>query len=208
MVPQKLLEKHYLEYSTRSNDRIKDRERAKKSIVRQVLSKMNFKIRNENIKIVVLGASDERYISVHRRIFEEILRCSIDIVTLDIDTKHLGGESKTVISHDVTKPFPNVFYDIVFSHELMKFLSPNERLAVIRNSYEAIGDGGIAMHVLHEPSIKGTSELRPWQNRVDPNDLIKKLKDIGIFATKLEFDSDTDIDWARKTTVIVLSKIE
>ena len=59
---------------------------------------------------------------------------------------------------------------------------------------------------MHSPSIDGTSELRAWQFRVDPDKLISKLSQIGIQAEKIIFQSESDVEWLRKTTVIVLKK--
>jgi len=206
MLPIETLKEHYKEYATRGDDRIQDREKAKKSIVKYVINKVGFKPINNEVKVVVLGASDERYLPVHQRVFEGVLQFPVKMITFDVDTEHLGGTSNTVIKHDATNPFPNIPYDIVFSHELMKFLTSEEQITVIKNSHQALKKNGIAMHILHEPSIKGTPELRQWQNRVDPDNLIRQLKDNEISATKLVFDSDTDIEWARETTVIVIKK--
>ncbi|MBI2579723.1 MAG: hypothetical protein HYW27_02370 [Candidatus Aenigmarchaeota archaeon] len=206
MLSMEVLKAHYKEYATRPDSRVADRERAKKSIVKYVLQKTGFKANKGPVKIVVLGTSDRRYLAVHRRVFEEILGCKTDVKTFDVDTEHLGGESGTEITHDTTKPFPDAPYDIVFSHELMKFLTEEEQLITIINSYNALGRDGIAMHILHNPSILGTPQLKSWQHRVNPDGLISSLKKEGIEAAKLVFDSETDIDWAVKTTVIVLQK--
>lgn len=154
--------------------------------------------------VAVLGASDRRYIPIHERIFSAILQKEIILHTLDIETEHLSGKSG-VIQHDVTTPFPHR-YSIIFSHELMKFLSPEEQLLTILNSCQALTSPGLAMHIIHEPSIKGTPELRAWQYRVDPDDLIVKLKNKGIPAEKLYFESGSTIDWLKDTTVLVIKK--
>jgi len=207
MLPLKILKNHYAEYASRSDELIKDRERAKQSIVKHVINETGFKANKNQVKVAILGASDKRYIAVHKKIFTKLLGKPIKMTTLDVDTEHLGGESDTIITHDATKPFPNIPYDIVFSHELMKFLSPDEQLIVIKNSYQALEKDGIAMHILHEPSIKGTSQLREWQYRINPDKLIRQLDSEGISTNKLIFNSDTDIEWAKKTTIILTNKI-
>jgi hypothetical protein len=88
----------------------------------------------------------------------------------------------------------------------MKFLTPKEQFRTIQNSYAALATGGVAMHIIHEPSIKGTSELRSWQYRVNPERLVVQLKKAGIRAKMLEFESESHVGWLRKTTVITLSK--
>lgn len=200
------LASHYAEYASQPDEWVNNMERTKRSIVEQVLSATNFEAGGESVKVVVLGASDKRYIPIHQRVFRGAVKHAIDMKTFDIDTEHLGGESITEVTHDVTQPFPDAPYAIVFSHELMKFLTPEEQLATIKQSYQALDKNGLAMHILHEPSIKGTSELRDWQHRVNPDELIKELEEAGVPASKVVFDSESDVAWLRETTVIVLQK--
>lgn len=206
MLSKEVLESHYAEYASQPDEWVANMHITKRSIVEYVLDQMKFEAVHEPLKVVVLGASDKRYIPIHQDVFQSILHRAISMVTFDFDTNHLGGESKDVISHDVTQLFPDAPYDIVFSHELMKFLTPDEQLQTIKNSYQALGEKGLAMHILHEPSIKGTSELRAWQHRVNPDELIDKLKDDNITATKLVFNSQSDVAWLLETTVIAIQK--
>jgi len=206
MLSKEILKAHYAEYASQPDEWVENMEATKRSIVEQGLEKMKFEANTDPVKVVVLGASDKRYIPIHQRVFRNAVRRAIKMCTLDIDADHLGGESEDVVLYDVTKPFPNAHYDIVFSHELMKFLTPEEQFQTIENSYQALGKNGLAMHILHEPSIKGTSELRAWQHRVNPDDLILQLKAKNIPATKLVFNSESDVAWLHETTVIALKK--
>lgn len=206
MISKEILEAHYLEYSNQADEWVANMGRTKKSIIEHVLKEMNYVSHSTPVKIVILGTSDKRYIPLHERIFEKTMGQKIQMLTFDLDSGHLGGESSKVISHDVTTPFPNPPYDIVFSHELMKFLTPQEQLQTIRNSYKALKMNGLALHILHEPSLKGTSELKSWQHRVNPDRLIEDLNSDHIPTTKLFFESESDVAWLRETTVIVLKK--
>ena len=205
MISSDILQQHYLEYAAQSDDWVENMAVTKKSIVAQVIKASKFSPISEPVKVAVLGASDPRYIKIHKRLFEEILRKKIELITLDLDTVHLGGKSASVMQWDVTKKFPASF-DVIFSHELMKFLTPSEQIATIINSFNALNRAGIAMHIIHEPSIKGTSELRTWQNRVNPDELIQKLAKENISATKLVFNSKSNVDWLKETTVILIKK--
>ncbi|MFZ2886464.1 MAG: class I SAM-dependent methyltransferase [Minisyncoccia bacterium] len=207
MIEKQQLQKHYADYATRSDDRVRDRERAKRSIVTHVLKNVPVTVKTRPIKVVVLGASDKRYIPVHAQIFTDILGENTVVSTLDVDAEHLGSGAD-VVQHDVTKPFPHTPYGVVFSHELMKFLTNEEQLQVLENSYDALEPGGVAMHIMHEASIKGTDKLESWQTKVDPDELVKKLDERDILAKKLVFDSETAIDWMRETTVIATHKPE
>lgn len=205
MVSKEILKAHYVEYGTQPDEWVSNMEITKASIVEAVIKTAPLKTDHEPVKVCVLGASDKRYLPIHHRVFEKVLRKKIVIETLDIDAEHLGGESDTVVVHDVTKPFPKN-YDMIFSHELMKFLTAEEQFLTIKNSFNALEEGGVAMHIMHEPSLKGTSELRTWQNRVDPDQLISQLEVEGIQAKKLVFESKSTVPWLRKTTVIILQK--
>lgn len=206
MIPKKTLQAHYKEYENQSDEWVGNMEITKKSIIKYILNTIKFRTSTEPIKVTILGASDKRYLSIHKKIFEEILKKKIQIITFDFEVNHLGGGSKNVICQDLTKTFSNSPHDIIFSHELMKFLTPGNQIKMIKNSYNALSNNGLAMHIIHTPSIKGTAEFRDWQYRVNPDSLIKQLKKNGIPTIKFIFDSESDVDWLRKTTVIVIKK--
>lgn len=210
MLPDQILQAHYKDYAGQSDEWVSNMEITKCSIVRQVVKAINFKPTlnsvNSIVNVVVLGASDKRYIPIHKRVFETVLKTNIQMTTFDVETAHLGGKTQSIVKHDVNKPFPNKLYDIIFSHELMKFLTPEEQIQVMKNSYHALSNKGFAMHIMHVPSIKGTSELRSWQYRVSPDSLLAQLQKENIPVTKLVFNSESSVDWLRETTVIVIKK--
>ncbi len=206
MLSKNTLRDHYTEYGGQPDEWVGNMEKTKRSIVEQVLRAVNFKAGSAPVKVVVLGASDKRYIPIHKKVFTDTLQQPIAMRTFDVDAEHLGGESEEIVLHDVTKPFPDAPYALIFSHELMKFLTADEQLQTIIHSYNALDANGVAMHILHEPSIKGTTELRSWQNRVSPDDLIAQLEHMGIPVKKLVFSSESDVEWLKETTVIVLGK--
>ncbi len=207
MIEKQVLGKHYVEYASQPDEWVSNMEITKHSIVQHVLNAAPVTALSEPIKVVVLGASDKRYIAIHARVFSDVLGKKVKLSTLDVDTEHLGNGTD-VVEHDVTKAFPHAPYAVVFSHELMKFLTKEEQIEVIKNSYDALGVGGVAMHIMHEPSIKGTKELRSWQHRVDPDELLQQLAASDIPARKLVFQSESTVEWLRETTVIVLQKAE
>lgn len=203
---KEILDRHYAEYASQPDAWVSNMQKTKHSIVVTVLRRTGYKSNSDAPKIAVMGVSDKRYLSIHHNVFTSFFSDRASVTTLDIDTIHLGGETETEITHDITKPFPKTPFDVVFSHELMKFLSPNEQLEAIQQSFMALQEPGLAMHILHEPSLLGTSELRSWQYRVDPDELIFVLNQKGVSAVKIIFDSDSDVAWLRKTTVVVLQK--
>lgn len=205
MIAPEILSLHYKEYGSQPDSWVNNMAVTKRSIVAHILSETSLAMQHIPVRVVVLGASDKRYVPIHKKIFEELLGSEVDMKTLDLDTHHLDG-TEGVIEHDVTKPFPKVPYDIVFSHELMKFLSADEQKHVVINSYNALREGGLAMHIMHEPSIKGTKELRDWQYRVNPDHLLEDALAHKIDAKKIIFQSESLVDWLRETTILILKK--
>ena len=209
MIPKEILQAHYKEYASQSDAWVRNMAVTKRSIMRYVLASTELQSPIQSailpVRIAVLGASDKRYIPIHERIFSDLLHRNVQVTTFDIDLEHLAG-SPGAMEHDVTRPFPNPPYKIVFSHELMKFLTPEEQLQAMKNSYGALAYTGLAMHIMHAPSIKGTSELRAWQYRVNPDVLLEQLQRDGIPSKKVVFESESEVSWLRETTVIVIQK--
>ncbi len=87
----------------------------------------------------------------------------------------------------------------------MKFLTPGEQRSVLLNSYNALADGGLAMHIIHAPSIDGTEELKNWQYRVNPDKLLDQLRAKNIPAAKLAFNSASDVPWLKPTTALIIN---
>lgn len=205
MLSKEILEAHYAEYGNQPDSWVANMEKTKKSIIERVLTEASFHPATDEIEIAVLGASDKRYLAIHEHIFRELLGKNVSVVTLDCDTKHLGAPPNT-IQCDVTQPLPGGPYDIVMSHALMKFLTPPEQFAVIKNSYEALKSSGVAMHIMHPPELEGTTELRDWQYRVNLDDIINKLNEEQIPTKVVTFESDSSVDWLRYTTALILQK--
>ena len=204
MIKKEVLKQHYREYGNLPNTWVLNMAKTKMSIVKKVLENLkDFKF-NKKVKVAILGASDKRYIKLHETIFQKLLKKEIGLKTIDIDLKHLG-KGKNLILHNVTKKFPEKF-DIIFSHELMKFLTEKEQFLTILNSYKALNKNGFAMHIIHEPAILGTKELRDWQFKVNPDMLVDKIKKEGISIEKMFFKSNSKVSWLKNTTVLVLKK--
>ncbi len=205
MIPKAILQAHYREYASQPDAWVSNMAITKESIVRYVLAATEYQPPIEPVRIAVLGASDKRYLPIHEQIFRHLLQRDVHVTTLDIDIEHLARQQGTV-EHDVTQSFPMSPYNVVFSHELMKFLTAEEQLQAMKNSYAALADNGLAMHIMHAPSIKGTAELKAWQYRVNPDALLERLHEEKIPARKLVFESKSAVDWLRETTVITIRK--
>lgn len=103
--------------------------------------------------VAVLGCGDKRYIPYHQRLFEDHLGTEVDMTTFDITVEHLA-DAPGVVQHDCTQPLPGGPYDLTFAHVLLKFISVDKQLAVLKNSYAALRSGGIAIHIIDSKEIE------------------------------------------------------
>lgn len=104
-------------------------------------------------KVAVLGCGDKRFIPYHQRLFEDHLGTEVDMTTFDITVEHLAG-APGVMQHDCTLPLPGAPYDLTYAHVLLKFISVDKQLAVLKNSHNACRSGGIAIHMIDQDEMK------------------------------------------------------
>jgi SAM-dependent methyltransferase len=78
--------------------------------------------------------------------------------TYDLDSHHLG---EGVVQHDCTVPLPRKDFDITYAHVLLKFIPTKKQLELVKNSIDALAEGGIAIHVIDNNDIKaqGISDM-------------------------------------------------
>tara|TARA_Y100000310_G_C20465874_1_gene707625 strand:+ start:365 stop:928 length:564 start_codon:yes stop_codon:yes gene_type:complete len=120
--------------------------------------------RDDVLRIAVLGLGDKRLMLHHKRIFEKLLGMPADITTFDIIVEHLrGGEN--VIKHDCTKPLPNPPYDITYGHVVLKFVEKDKQWNFIKNSYDALKIGGIAIHIMNEDD-GNVLPIKEWKSKL------------------------------------------
>jgi hypothetical protein len=97
----------------------------------------------------VIGCGDKRFIKLHQKMFEDVLNKPVRIISFDISVEHLKGE-KNVIMHDCVKPLPNGPYDLIYAHVVLKFNSRDKQWQILKNSYDALQLGGIAIHIINK----------------------------------------------------------
>lgn len=124
----------------------------------------------------MLGCGDKRFIKHHKVIFEELLKKPVQLTTFDISIEHLAGEDR-IVQHDCTLPIPNTPYDITFAHVLLKFVETENQWDLIKNSINALKDGGLAIHVLDKenyemqesrlPNGQFSVPLTRWKKKID-----------------------------------------
>ena len=148
-----LLSKYHQKYADKSEEEINKRADAKREELISIFSLISLNTDSSPIRLAVLGCGDKRFIKLHKNIFEEVLKKEVEVITFDITIGHLLGE-KNVIMHDCTIPLPNPPYDITYGHVLLKFIETSKQFDLLKNSFEALKSGGVAIHVLDWDEIK------------------------------------------------------
>jgi hypothetical protein len=116
--------------------------------------------RFEPARVAVLGCGERRLVLGHRRLFEQHLGRPVKLMTFDITLEHLEGEEDVAL-HDVTQPLPNPPYDITYSHVVMKFIETEKQWEVIRNSFNPLVPGGMAIHFIGNEEIEAVGPVMP-----------------------------------------------
>ncbi len=146
------LSNYHQSYADQSTDRIDHKLEVKKQELAKIFQEIAPTLTSAPLRIAILGCGDKRFVSGHKRIFEELLHTTVDLTTFDISTDHLAGEAG-VIKHDCTLPLPLAPFDITYAHVLLKFIPPENQFALIKNSFDALNKGGTAIHVLDKAEI-------------------------------------------------------
>lgn len=141
------LSQYHQKYSNYSKEEIQKRADEKEEELKVIFEKVSLQTDSEIVRLAVMGSGDKRFIKHHKRIFEKFVQKPVEVITFDITIEHLEGE-ENIMQHDCTMPLPNAPYDITYAHVLLKFIESDKQWDLIINSYNALKDGGIAIHVL------------------------------------------------------------
>lgn len=176
------LSQYHQKYASEDKERNKRRIEVKKEELEKVFKVVPFKTKNKVVKIAVWGCGEARIAKAHKKIFREVLGQPVRVTTFDISIEHLKGVAG-VVKHDCTLPLPNGPYDITYAHVLLKFIPTEKQWGLIKNSYDALAPGGLALHFLDEEDYKtGKKILSDGYFGVTLYRWLKKLK-----ANKIKF---------------------
>lgn len=149
------LSSYHQKYTNKNDEEIQKRADVKERELVEIFKNISLN-NNVPVRLAVLGCGDKRFIGHHKRIFEKVLRNDVDVTTFDITIDHLK-DAPNVLQHDCTKPLPNPPYDITYGHVLLKFIQTDKQFNVLRNSFDALNSGGIAIHLFDFEEIKSKS---------------------------------------------------
>lgn len=151
---------YHQKFTQKPDADIQKRLDEKENELLQIFAQVKFNNTNETIRIAVLGCADKRLAQGHRVIFKKILNKKIELTTFDLTTEHLLGE-ENIIKHDCTLPLPNAPFDITYAHVLLKFIPTEKQFDLIKNSYNSLTAGGIAIHVLDKVDYETSDQILP-----------------------------------------------
>lgn len=176
------LSTYHQKYSEKSDEELAKRAEVKNEELAQIFAATPLLSKNNPLRVAVMGCGDKRFVQFHKKYFAERLGKTIELTTFDISIEHLSGE-ENVIQHDCTLPLPNTPYDITYAHVLLKFIPIEKQWAVLKNSYDALCAGGIAIHVLDTEDYSG-AQLADGLYSVQLEKLEENLKQNNIQYTK------------------------
>ncbi|HBO73690.1 MAG TPA: hypothetical protein DD653_03245 [Marinilabiliales bacterium] len=146
------LSEYHNKYIKRTDEELQRRISVKEEELRKIFSELSYKPTSSKVRVAVLGCADRRFVKGHKDIFEKLLSNPVVLTTFDITTDHLQ-DAEGAVQHDITEPLPNPPYDITFGHVVLKFIETEKQWAVLKNSYNALCAGGIAIHVFDEEDV-------------------------------------------------------
>lgn len=149
------LSTYHQKFAAQPDTEIDRKVSAKRAELEAIFSALPTTFNHEPVKIAILGCGDKRFVQKHRELFFSILQKPIELTTFDITTDHLQGEEGVAL-HDCTLPLPNGPYDITYAHVLLKFIKPAKQIDVLYNSYHALREHGLAIHVLDKTDYEGS----------------------------------------------------
>jgi len=174
------LSNYHQKYASYRDEEILNRVKEKREELVLIFKQVKLNTNSEIVHIAVLGCGDKRFIEYHKEIFKEFIVQPIKIDTFDITIKHLDG-GENIIKHDCTLPLPNVPFDITYGHILLKFIETEKQWNLIKNSFDALKSGGLAIHVMDKEDYE-TEEvlLQNGQFSVPLDRWKKQLSEMGI----------------------------
>jgi len=171
---------------------ILSRVQVKEIGLRQVFATLGYQVPSKpELRVMVLGCADARLIEHHRRIFSSILGKPVELSTIDITVEHLAA-GLGVVQHDATEPLPGGLYDVIYGDVLIRFIDPAKQFAALKNSYDALAPGGMAIHIFAQEDFDPPADYQPvpGTHPVDLNALQLELTKAGIFYLEVPLHYD------------------
>lgn len=187
-----MLSEYHQKYAAYSDAEIASRIQAKEIGLRQVIATIGGTVPVvPEVRVMILGCADKRFVVHHWRIFSAIYGKPVRLTTSDVTIEHLAG-AEGAIQHDATEPLPGGPYDVIYGDVLVRFIEPAKQFAVLKNSYDALATGGIAIHIFAQEDFDPPAGYQPLPgtHKVDLNALQLELTKAGIFFLEVPLRYD------------------
>jgi len=174
------LSSYHKKYADQNDEEIQKRVKAKARELADIFRTVSLKTDSDPVRLAILGCGDKRFIPHHERIFGQTLKREVEATIFDITVDHLRGEPN-VFRHDCTLPLPNPPYDITYGHVLLKFIETEKQFDLLKNSFNALRPGGMAIHVFDRKETETKDSKLPDGSWTVPLERWKeKLTSLGI----------------------------
>lgn len=174
------LSPYHQKYADYSDEEIQKRIQVKGEELEAIFSHIRPDISDGQAKVAIIGCGDKRFVEGHRRLFAEHIGKDITLTTFDIAVEHLAG-AEGVVQHDCINPFPGAPFDVTLGHVVLRFIKPDDQWKLIKNSYDALSPGGVAIHVLDTIDYdEDAGEMPEGKHRVPLVTYKEKLEETGI----------------------------
>ena len=151
------ISEYHQKYAGLSDKEIANRMKVRELELFEIFKKVILMTGNSLVNVAVTGCCDKRFIKLHQQMFEKVLKKKVKIISFDISIEHLKGE-KNVIRHDCCRPLPNQPYDLIYAHVVLKFNNRDKQWQIIKNSYDALQFGGIAINIINREDYSTREE--------------------------------------------------
>lgn len=187
-----MLSEYHKKYAAYSDAEIASRVQAKEIGLRQVMATLGLRPpASPEVRALVLGCADKRFIEHHRRILSSIYGRPVRLTTADITVEHLL-HAEGVVQHDATEPLPGAPYDVIFADVLIRFIEPAKQFAALKNTWDALAPGGLAIHIFAQEDFDPPAGYQPvaGTHKVDLNSLQLELTKGGVFYLEIPLRYD------------------
>ncbi len=179
------LSSYHQQYAQKTDEEIERRVWEKEQELTLIFGQVSFQHASDVVRVAVLGCGDKRFVKAHKLLFERFTKKTVNLTTFDITIDHLLGEEQ-VVAHACTLPLPNPPYDICFSHVLLKFIPREQQWDVLKNSYDALAEGGMAIHIINKEELEEEGEIFGDEYFTVPlQELRQRLTRDGILHTEV-----------------------
>jgi len=167
---------YHQKYLDQPDEEIQNRVTEKDAELQIIFSHVQLATESTIIRVAVLGCGDKRFTPAHKVLFEKYTKKPVELITFDITIEHLQGEEH-IFEYDCALPLPNPPYDITFGHVVLRFLETEKQWDLLKNSYDALKEGGMAIHIIdkmdygtkdtHLPNGLYSVPLTRWKEQLE-----------------------------------------